>query len=366
MGEEEKVPVKIQAAIEQGQVRELYLLFSTDGGTNWFEVQMEPAENGYSVEIPNVNVGTQIMYCFKALDNHDNEIIEDNEGEYYTEIATAPKPPVKKIGEQHPSSKKPQLGVPQAPFPKTKSAENESVIRGPSKPEVPTFEKPKFEKPKLDVPNFRAPKIDIPLGTQQKIDVPPISSPQNKESKKGPAEEKPFGEEKEPPKIQPPRLKKPKIHPPKVVKHGKISDASQAPDTSSDGAKMPPEFQQADSGVFDESQKSKRPAPMDSGDSEKTLRAIAPPIEEIFKEDNPELPQPIVASNPFSLDAGNVTGISQPMQSFSQIIRFKPAAKPESGQGKGKIAGKMVRQCTKCQAILAKKWKICAVCGEKA
>src|SRR6056297_228031 len=85
----EKVPVKIQCAIDGGQVRDIFLIFSNDNGNNWYEVEMTQGPQGYEVVIPNVNIGTRILYCFKAISNDGQEIIEDNRGQYYTQTALA-------------------------------------------------------------------------------------------------------------------------------------------------------------------------------------------------------------------------------------------------------------------------------------
>lgn len=81
-----KISVEIKCNIE-GDLSNLFLIFSTDNAHSWYSVKMKNLGKLYSITLPNVPFGNKILYLFKIISFDGKEYIEDNDGKYYFEIA---------------------------------------------------------------------------------------------------------------------------------------------------------------------------------------------------------------------------------------------------------------------------------------
>ncbi len=81
-----KISVEIKCNIE-GDLSSLFLIFSTDNAHSWYSVKMKNQESGYSITLPNVPFGNKILYLFKIIGSNGEEFVEDNNGQYFFEIA---------------------------------------------------------------------------------------------------------------------------------------------------------------------------------------------------------------------------------------------------------------------------------------
>ncbi len=389
---EEKVPVTIKCAIEQGDVKELYLLFSNDNGNNWYEVEMEPSPESYSVEIPNVNAGTRILYCFRAIDNQGQEFIEDNQGQYYTQ--TAKKKLLIKNKNKKKSLRKTKKG--QKAFTlqnsggdvasKKKNKKKKQILIS---PKIEKFGKSKAKITNPEVEISKDLKIKEPQIKRNRIQPPVVVSGQERKTKQ--------------------EIKKPKVK--RKLKKIKKQEESEKSQKTKAQSSLPPEFHRSSPPKFQEEDQEKlfdtvnkvgenKKEKLDSDDfkpigkdkeleqkKEKTQKfqeekSKSPSEREkksnnlgwfekkkknAYVEDKSDLNQPIVPKNPYSPDTGNVNEMAQPIKSFSQIIRFKPTSSPGSASKnhKGSVSNKIIKQCPKCQANLSQDWSICAICGEK-
>ena len=80
-----KVAIEINCAIE-GDLLELFLVFSVDE-ISWYQVPMHKTPNNYTISIPNISVGAKILYLFKAIGPNGEEFVENNNGQFYSQIA---------------------------------------------------------------------------------------------------------------------------------------------------------------------------------------------------------------------------------------------------------------------------------------
>ncbi|UYP46337.1 hypothetical protein NEF87_002622 [Candidatus Lokiarchaeum ossiferum] len=81
-----KISVEIKCNIE-GDLSNLFLIFSTDNAHSWYSVKMNNLGHSYSITLPNVPFGNKILYLFKIVGSDGKEYIDDNNGQYYFEIA---------------------------------------------------------------------------------------------------------------------------------------------------------------------------------------------------------------------------------------------------------------------------------------
>ena len=81
-----KVAIEINCAIE-GDLLELFLVFSVDEGKSWYQAPMSKTPNTYSISIPNIDVGAKILYLFKAIGPNGEEFVENNNGQFFSQIA---------------------------------------------------------------------------------------------------------------------------------------------------------------------------------------------------------------------------------------------------------------------------------------
>ncbi len=94
------VSIKISCNI-QDDIKELFLIFKKEDEKSWYKVKMSNADKSYSVILPNIKEGLKIIYLFKAITNEGREILENNNGKLYTQIASKPtqkSKPEKEIG----------------------------------------------------------------------------------------------------------------------------------------------------------------------------------------------------------------------------------------------------------------------------
>ena len=80
-----KVAIEINCAIE-GNLSELFLIFSVDE-SKWYQVPMNKTPHSYSISIPNITVGVKILYLFKAIGPNGEEFVENNNGQFFSQIA---------------------------------------------------------------------------------------------------------------------------------------------------------------------------------------------------------------------------------------------------------------------------------------
>jgi hypothetical protein len=80
------VSVEISCSIE-GDIQDLFLIFSIDSGNSWFKAKMQKKNQAYSVILPNITIGVKILYLFKAIGRNGEVFVENNNGHYFSQIA---------------------------------------------------------------------------------------------------------------------------------------------------------------------------------------------------------------------------------------------------------------------------------------
>jgi hypothetical protein len=85
----QRVTMDIKCSIE-GELQKVLLIFSSDNGKQWYEIEMLKQGPIYSISIPSLVVGTRILYVFKGMGKNGEEFMEDNQGHFYSQIATLP------------------------------------------------------------------------------------------------------------------------------------------------------------------------------------------------------------------------------------------------------------------------------------
>ena len=83
------IPMEIKCNIE-GDLQQIILVFSNDNGKSWYEIEMQKDGNIYSLTIPSVKIGSKVLYVFKGLGINGEEFMEDNQGQFYSQIAKSP------------------------------------------------------------------------------------------------------------------------------------------------------------------------------------------------------------------------------------------------------------------------------------
>ena len=306
-----RVPVEIKVNIEGGDLTELFLVFSIDNGQSWYEVDMKQDGAFYSVTVPNISVGTYILYALKAIGLNGDEFLEDNNGQYFIQMAE----PISNALVATPSSE-----VQTQPRP---SNANTPL----STPTVPSSEVPPASSPdgqgQMSWSNVPAQKPEgqqtpqsEPLSPANKSPFPSPNAPQQTESSIASAQ----GDAST-----------------KVVSYP-------SPNGNSNTSPMPSHSNQ---GEVSTPTGSNQPVPQKTPSASGSVR-------------------PIIPYNPFPPDLGDIDKPLNALQSFSKIIGAKLTTQPSKKRSFIKRPQMQdTKQCSACKAHLAKKWKICAICGEK-
>jgi uncharacterized membrane protein YkoI len=85
------IPMEIKCNIE-GDLEQIILVFSNDNGVTWYEIEMQKNGNVYSLTIPSVKIGSKVLYVFKGYGPNGEEFMEDNQGQFYSQVAIPPEP----------------------------------------------------------------------------------------------------------------------------------------------------------------------------------------------------------------------------------------------------------------------------------
>lgn len=83
---ENNINVEIKCEFE-ANIQNIFLIFQIENDDSWYLVKMEAEINYFVVNIPNIKPFTKIKYFFKLIDKDNQEFIEDNNGNFYLEIA---------------------------------------------------------------------------------------------------------------------------------------------------------------------------------------------------------------------------------------------------------------------------------------
>jgi len=78
-----KIVVKITEEEFNNTLERVKLIFSADQGQSWYQMEMENQLDFFIAEITDVPVGSDIIYYIEVILIHGEQIIENNEGNYF-------------------------------------------------------------------------------------------------------------------------------------------------------------------------------------------------------------------------------------------------------------------------------------------
>jgi len=78
-----KIIVKITEEDFNNTLERVKLIFSADQGRSWYQMEMENQLDFFIAEITDVPVGSNIIYYIEVILIHGEQIIENNEGNYF-------------------------------------------------------------------------------------------------------------------------------------------------------------------------------------------------------------------------------------------------------------------------------------------
>jgi hypothetical protein len=78
-----KIVVKITDEDFDESIENVKLIFSADQGNKWYQMNMENKEEYFIAEIPDIPIGSTIIYYIEVFLRNNERIIENNEGKYY-------------------------------------------------------------------------------------------------------------------------------------------------------------------------------------------------------------------------------------------------------------------------------------------
>ncbi len=78
-----KIVVKITEEDFNNALERVKLIFSADQGRSWYQMEMENQLDFFIAEITDVPVGSDIIYYIEVILIHGEQIIENNEGNYF-------------------------------------------------------------------------------------------------------------------------------------------------------------------------------------------------------------------------------------------------------------------------------------------
>ena len=78
-----KIVVKITEEEFNNTLERVKLIFSADQGRSWYQMEMENQLDFFIAEITDVPVGSDIIYYIEVILIHGEQIIENNEGNYF-------------------------------------------------------------------------------------------------------------------------------------------------------------------------------------------------------------------------------------------------------------------------------------------
>jgi hypothetical protein len=305
-----RVPMEIKCSIE-GDLRNILLIFSSDNGKNWYEIDMIKDGNEYKMTIPNLIPGTRILYVFKGFGADGEEFLEDNSGQFYTQIAVDP-----------------------------------NASAAPQKKDSPS--------PELQIPS---PEIETTANQQELVDNSlPIPEEKISEENEAKIEDSPVIDE--PPSIEspepelPPSASEQSAQKPSKLREIGVPDS--APETKKVGI-SPPAVQFAS------------PITQTSANKPDIVRPKPQPAipEKSRRED--ENTRPITAYNPFSIEDGEIGAPPTVAETFSKIMGARHTGEPQKKQSfVNRPQLENSRTCGQCKAILNQSWKLCPLCGTKA
>lgn len=335
--------ITIECGVE-GDIKILFLLFSLDKGQTWYQVEMMKSEGIYSVKIPNVSLGTKILYIFKAISNSNEEFIDNNSGQFYSQTA-----------EIIPKKEKPIPSQPPA-FPTEKDPTEDLIPQAPDE----MFSEPEIVNSDISAIESETNELDD-FAFLEEVEQEASES----ETFEEPLEDIKPGEGVVQPKPEP------VAYPPEFEKNPFLFDN---PLTTPETSSKPINSQEIISELAKNIPFAPKPPEIDDSRTSKiSSRAIEfPHVNKISNfETNqvrykPENQLPIVVYNPFPADYGDIDYQSLAINSFSDLIespiKISPAKK------KSFIIRSNNQQpikCQNCKAVLNDKWKICPICGGK-
>ena len=78
-----KIVVKITEEDFNNTLERVKLIFSADQGRSWYQMEMENQLDFFIAEITDVPVGSDIIYYIEVILIHGEQVIENNEGNYF-------------------------------------------------------------------------------------------------------------------------------------------------------------------------------------------------------------------------------------------------------------------------------------------
>ena len=78
-----KIVVKITEEDFDDAFERVQLIFSADQGASWYSLRMENQLDYFIAEIVDVPLGTVVIYYIEVLLEHDEKIVENNDGKYF-------------------------------------------------------------------------------------------------------------------------------------------------------------------------------------------------------------------------------------------------------------------------------------------
>ena len=318
-----KLPVEIKADVD-GDFAHLYLVFSIDNGTHWYEVEMQHKPPHYSINLPHQPQGLKILYMFKAIGMNNEEFLENNQGQFFTYL----------VGSETPKSPKST----QSPLnPKDESSNPIDVSK------TENFQKP-AEYEKLDMIYEQDTEPTAEVNTKEAIE----SKLQLETELESEADLNLESTDKILPSIE--LTNKPQEEPNPISINSSPSPNFQSPFVKSNSPLR--EVNHLDSPTKDV-QKNE-----DQTIKTKSIEQTVPKKENIAR--------PIIPYNPFTIDDGNIGQNTNAIQSFSKLIGARSIEQPNKQKSfinRPQIANS--KNCVSCKAILNLTWKVCPICGNK-
>jgi hypothetical protein len=362
--------VKIEAEIE-GDILKIYLIFSTDGGSNWYEVEMEKANSLYFVVLPNIKVDTAILYAFKAIDIDGNEFVENNGGDYFTEIAGKNSKQLTSAGPDS-QSVEPEPAQPSIEGSKKKlDASIGGDLLAQLKESLASFEI-----------SHHAPMEEIIKDTnvEEYDEIERVSEESLEDVSVKDLDTAPEGFSSLPP-VSPPVLQSeiqsfaaPKIPSKSLsVDQEVLSERASNETDLSIESELESEMTKQLSSSFPlmpeipaETSQTQDSAEIPEQHEPFPVQIPTDQLGQNYVRENPNGISPLITINPFPISYGILDESKQVLNSFSEIIGARLTQEPQKRRSfifRPQIV--KYKQCKNCQAKFQSKWKYCAVCGTK-
>jgi len=317
-----KLPVEIKADVD-GDFAHLYLVFSIDNGTHWYEVEMQHKPPHYSINLPHQPQGLKILYMFKAIGLNKEEFLENNQGQFFTYLVGS-------------DTSKSQDSA-QSPFISEEEPSSHSDL---SKSAV-SLSSTKIEKPDIIYEQDTEPIVEL---NHQKEPI----------SKSEPESE--FESESDL------NLESTDKILPSIELSEKFTEGHTTTSNSTTGPNFQSPFVKSTSPLKEVSNHDVKTKVVQNIDDQ-TIKTKPPEQTIPIKED---IARPIIPYNPFTIEDGNIGQNTSAIQSFSKLIGARSIEQPNKQKSfinRPQIANS--KNCISCKAILNLNWKVCPICGNK-